>query len=219
MSDKTALASSAVFFCLPRLCNRQDAVDSYAFREFSLRRHDRRRREVYAVTVSAVAARGGRASAVQVTACIQAMARCVMASDTDSRLAARCCNIFYAATSCVLLGMPKLLLLKSNQPTHILRRITFRIMVAMSSMLSLRLSSEQEMRLTAIAARQGITRSEWLRNVIELQIAAAEAKVDSHAIYLELMAPLAAAPGSGRAQAARQHSKVLKQKLHARGHR
>ncbi len=123
--------------------------------------------------------------------------------------------------------MPKLLLLTPNQPVHILQgiafritfRITFRTTIAMSSMLSLRLSSEQEMRLTAIAAQQGVTRSEWLRNAIELQIAAFEATVDGHAIYLELMAPLAAAPGSGRAHVARQHSAVLKQKLHARGHR
>lgn len=85
----------------------------------------------------------------------------------------------------------------------------------MTTMLSLRLSSEQEKRLTALAARRGMTRSEWLRMAIEQQMAAADAAVDSHAIYLELTAPLANLPGSGRADAARQHSRVLKSKLHA----
>jgi predicted DNA-binding protein len=32
----------------------------------------------------------------------------------------------------------------------------------MTTMLSLRLSSEQEKRLTALASRHGMTRSEWL---------------------------------------------------------
>lgn len=85
----------------------------------------------------------------------------------------------------------------------------------MSTTLSVRLSSQQERRLTALAARQGMTRSEWLRNAIEQQMAAADAAIDGHAIYLELMAPLAGLPGSGRSDAARQHSSVLKQKLHA----
>ncbi|MFO1285645.1 MAG: ribbon-helix-helix protein, CopG family [Rubrivivax sp.] len=85
----------------------------------------------------------------------------------------------------------------------------------MTTMLSLRLSSEQEKRLTTLAARRGMTRSEWLRMAIEQQMAAADAAVDSHAIYLELTAPLANLPGSGRTDAARQHSRVLKSKLHA----
>jgi uncharacterized protein (DUF1778 family) len=85
----------------------------------------------------------------------------------------------------------------------------------MAAMLSLRLSSEQEKRLTALASRQGMTRSEWLRNAIEQQMAAADAVIDSHAVYLDLTASLASMPGSGRSDGARQHSKVLKQKLHA----
>ena len=89
----------------------------------------------------------------------------------------------------------------------------------MTTMLSLRLSSEQEKRLTTLAARRGMTRSEWLRMAIESQMAAADAVVDSHAVYLELTAPLANLPGSGRGEAARQHSRVLKTKLHAGRHR
>ncbi len=89
----------------------------------------------------------------------------------------------------------------------------------MTTMLSLRLSSEQEKRLTALATRCGMTRSEWLRTAIEQQMAAADAAVDSHAIYLQMMAPLANVPGSGRGDAARQHSRVLKSKLHAGRHR
>jgi Ribbon-helix-helix protein, copG family len=85
----------------------------------------------------------------------------------------------------------------------------------MTTMLSLRLSTDQEKRLTALAARRGMTRSEWLRVAIEQQLAAADASTDSHAIYLELTAPLANLPGSGRGDAARQHSRALKSKLHA----
>lgn len=89
----------------------------------------------------------------------------------------------------------------------------------MTTMLSLRLSTEQEKRLTALAARRGMTRSEWLRVAIEQQLAAADAATDSHAIYLELTAPLASLPGSGRGDAARQHSRALKNKLRASRHR
>ena len=89
----------------------------------------------------------------------------------------------------------------------------------MTTTLSLRLSAEQEKRLTALASRQGITRSEWLRNAIELQMAAADAAVDSHAVYLEVTAPLAGLAGSGRGDGARRHSAALKQKLHAGRHR
>jgi hypothetical protein len=60
-----------------------------------------------------------------------------------------------------------------------------------------------------------MTRSEWLRNAIEQQLAAADAAIDSHAIYLHVTAALAGMPGSGRGDGARQHSKLLKQKLHA----
>jgi predicted DNA-binding protein len=88
----------------------------------------------------------------------------------------------------------------------------------MTTMLSLRLSSEQEKRLTTLASRHGITRSEWLRNAIEKELAEAEAAADSHAIYLEVTAALAGMRGSGRSDGARQHSRLLKQKLHA-GHR
>ncbi len=82
-------------------------------------------------------------------------------------------------------------------------------------MLSLRLSSEQEKRVTELAARHGVTRSEWLRLAIARQIAAADAASDSHAIYLELTQPLEGLPGRGRGDGARQHSQVLKRKLHA----
>ena len=85
----------------------------------------------------------------------------------------------------------------------------------MATMLSLRLSAEQEERLTAIASRHGMTRSQWLRNAIEQQIAAADAVIDSHAVYLDLTAALSGTLGSGRSDGARQHSQVLKQKLHA----
>jgi hypothetical protein len=85
----------------------------------------------------------------------------------------------------------------------------------MTTMLSLRLSDEQERRLTALATRSGMTRSEWLRLAIERQMAAADAAVDSHSIYLEVTAPLAGLPGSGRGSAAREHSLALKRKLHA----
>ena len=85
----------------------------------------------------------------------------------------------------------------------------------MTTMLSLRLSSEQEKRLTALASRHGVTRSQWIRTAIEQQMAAADTAIDSHAVYLGLTASLAGLPGSGRGDGARQHSKVLKQKLHA----
>jgi predicted transcriptional regulator len=85
----------------------------------------------------------------------------------------------------------------------------------MATMLSLRLSDEQEKRVTALASRHGITRSQWLRNAIEQQMVLADAVVDSHAIYLGLMADLAGMSGSGRRDGARQHSKVLKRKLNA----
>ncbi len=85
----------------------------------------------------------------------------------------------------------------------------------MTTTLSLRLSSEQEKRLSALAALRGMTRSEWLRMAIEQQLAVADAAVNSHAIYLELTAPLANLPESGRRDAARQHSRVLKSELHA----
>lgn len=85
----------------------------------------------------------------------------------------------------------------------------------MATMVSLRLSSEQEKRLTALASRQGMTRSEWLRHAIEQQMAAADAVIDSHAIYLEVTAALAGIPGSGRSDGARRHSNVLKDKLRA----
>jgi predicted DNA-binding protein len=80
----------------------------------------------------------------------------------------------------------------------------------MTTTLCLRLSGEQEKRLTTLASRHGMTRSEWLRNAIERELAAA----DSHEIYLEVTAALAGMPGSGRSNGARQHSKLLKQKLH-----
>jgi Ribbon-helix-helix protein, copG family len=80
-------------------------------------------------------------------------------------------------------------------------------------MLSLRLSSDLEKRLNALVARQGITRSEWLRNAIEQQLAIAEAVTDCHRAYLQLMGPLLDQPGSGRGDVARQHSAALKQKL------
>jgi hypothetical protein len=89
----------------------------------------------------------------------------------------------------------------------------------MTSMISLRLSTEQEQRLSTVAAASGMTRSDWLRMAIDRQLAETDSAVDPHAIYLELMAPLATRPGSGRADAARQHSQVLKRKLHAARHR
>lgn len=89
----------------------------------------------------------------------------------------------------------------------------------MGTMLSLRLSSEQEKRLTALASRHGMTRSEWLRKAIEQQMAVDDAGTDSHSIYLELTASLPGPAGSGRSDGARQHSKVLKQKLDASRHR
>jgi hypothetical protein len=89
----------------------------------------------------------------------------------------------------------------------------------MATMLSLRLSAEQEKRIAALASRQGMTRSQWLREAIERQISAADGGTDAHAIYLDLMAPLTGARGSGRGDAAREHSKLLKQKLHAQRRR
>lgn len=82
-------------------------------------------------------------------------------------------------------------------------------------MLSLRLSAEQERRLTSLASRRGVTRSQWLREAIERQLAAEDAAIDPHAVYLELTAALGPLPGSGRRDGARLHGKLLKDKLRA----
>lgn len=89
----------------------------------------------------------------------------------------------------------------------------------MATMLSLRLSAEQEQRIAALASQQGITRSQWLREAIERQMAVSDGATDAHAIYLDLMAHLPGARSSGRSDAARQHSRLLKQKLHAQRRR
>jgi predicted DNA-binding protein len=87
--------------------------------------------------------------------------------------------------------------------------------LVVTTMLSLRLTAEQEQRLKALASRQRITRSQWLRAAIERQMAAEDAALDGHAVYLVLTEALPGAAGSGRRDGARRHSEVLKQKLHA----
>ena len=52
-------------------------------------------------------------------------------------------------------------------------------------MLTVQFSVEQMKRLTALALRHELTRSQWLRNAIERQMATAEAVIDSHAVYLD----------------------------------
>jgi hypothetical protein len=65
---------------------------------------------------------------LKVMASISSMARCVMASDTGSRVAARFASIFFTATSSALLRMPcstssQLMADKVSDPSSSSRRV------------------------------------------------------------------------------------------------
>jgi len=89
-------------------------------------------------------------------------------------------------------------------------------------MLSLRLPDEQLVRINALSRAQGLTRSQWLRQLVEKALAAADARPDPHRYYLEIMAGLEAEGAvldSGKSDLGLAHSVRLKEKLRAKHHR
>jgi hypothetical protein len=86
----------------------------------------------------------------------------------------------------------------------------------MDSMVSLRLSEAQAQGVNEAAQRSGLSRSEWLRQLIERELKAQTPRVDPHQEYLRIMAkypPLP--PGTPPTHGARDHSKLIKEKLRA----
>jgi predicted DNA-binding protein len=88
----------------------------------------------------------------------------------------------------------------------------------METMVSLRLTPEQEQRIRALAADTGLTRSEWLRRLIEREIGRVDRAIDAHQRYAALMQGLEGSGGRGRKRA-RGHSEWLKSRLHAQRRR
>jgi Ribbon-helix-helix protein, copG family len=86
----------------------------------------------------------------------------------------------------------------------------------MDSMVSLRLSEEQHQGVTEAAQRSGLSRSEWLRQLIERELGSGQRHMHPHELYLKLMPPQALEPYDGpRTNNAEDHSRVLKAKLRA----
>lgn len=79
-------------------------------------------------------------------------------------------------------------------------------------MLSLRLPPQQDLLITQIAKRLGMSRSAWLRQLIDQGIASQSA-ADPHALYLQAVAPVQDSAGSGHGTLGRHHSAELKAKL------
>lgn len=79
-------------------------------------------------------------------------------------------------------------------------------------MISLRLPPETELRLSALASREQVSRSEWIRRLIDRQIEAQSA-LDPHAQYLKLTSDLPAASQAAKRLGAAQHSTALRGNL------
>lgn len=86
----------------------------------------------------------------------------------------------------------------------------------MEGMVSLRLSEAQQPGLAEAARRSGLSRSEWLRQLIERELSGRRTRPDPHEVYLKPMPPDALAPYAGpRTDNAASHSRVLKARLRA----
>jgi hypothetical protein len=87
-------------------------------------------------------------------------------------------------------------------------------------MISLRLPPETESRLSALALREQVSRSEWIRRLIERQLDA-QTTMDPHLQYLQLTAALPPVPRDTKRPSvnAAQHSTALRgnPKLDRRG--
>jgi hypothetical protein len=81
-------------------------------------------------------------------------------------------------------------------------------------MISLRLPDSQENAIAALTRSLGVSRSQWLRNTIEKELAQTSAKRNPHAKYLALMQSLPAdevlTEVSGKA-----HSQALRKRFAA----
>ncbi len=85
-------------------------------------------------------------------------------------------------------------------------------------MLSLRLPDEQLARIDALARANGMTRSQWLRDVVKKALADDCARLDPYRHYLKIMAELEATGavlGSGESELGSSHSARIKEKLRA----
>lgn len=85
-------------------------------------------------------------------------------------------------------------------------------------MISLRLPPETEIRLSSLALRERISRSEWIRRLIDRQLETQEG-LDPHAQYLKLISNLPVASKVTKRAGAVQHSQSLRgnPKLDRRG--
>jgi metal-responsive CopG/Arc/MetJ family transcriptional regulator len=78
-------------------------------------------------------------------------------------------------------------------------------------MISLRLPAETESRLSALALREQVSRSEWIRRLIERQLQA-QASLDPHSQYVALMSAIPPVQKAAKAAQSRasQHSTTLR---------
>jgi len=82
----------------------------------------------------------------------------------------------------------------------------------MPSMLSIRLKPELEARLTERAARDGVTKSKWVSDLLDRELQAPTA----YEVLMELTAEL---QGSGKPDNAKNVSRRVKEKLRAKHYR
>ena len=85
-------------------------------------------------------------------------------------------------------------------------------------MLSLRLPLAHESLVNQAATRAGLSRSAWLRGLIDAALAA-QSRPDPHALHQQLMAAVGPGCGSGAGNLGRDHSQVLKNKLKSRANK
>lgn len=81
-------------------------------------------------------------------------------------------------------------------------------------MISLRLPDAQEKAIAALTRSLGISRSQWLRNTIDKELAQATVKRDPHAKYLELTQGLAT-DSALAGISGREHSQALRKRFAA----
>ncbi len=82
-------------------------------------------------------------------------------------------------------------------------------------MLCVRLPPQDEQKLTSVAARAGLSRSEWVRRVV-VQAMNDEKRPAPFAVYTELLSQLPAAALQGpTGDEARNHSAILKDRFAA----